>query len=104
MKRAVLFMSIVAAMSLFAARAQSPSPAVIPAAVPAAPTGTQPSAPATVSIPAVQDSGSILAALKSLQEIKAANDEMLRRQEAVLQQLDELQKAAEQMKIFSKRG
>lgn len=36
--------------------------------------------------------------------MKAANEEMLRKQEATLQQLDEIQKAAEQLKIFSKRG
>jgi hypothetical protein len=29
---------------------------------------------------------------------------MLRKQEATLQQLDDIQKAAEQLKIFSKRG
>ena len=36
--------------------------------------------------------------------VKAANDETLKRQEATLQQLDDLQKAAEQLKIFAKRG
>ena len=39
-----------------------------------------------------------------LQEIKAANEEMLKKQEAALQQLDELQKAADEIKVFSKRG
>jgi hypothetical protein len=36
--------------------------------------------------------------------MKATNAETLKKQEAVLQQLDELQKAAEQMKAFGKRG
>ena len=39
-----------------------------------------------------------------LQETMTANDEMLKKQEATLQQLDELEKAADQLKIFSKRG
>ena len=42
--------------------------------------------------------------LQQLQQMKAANEETIRKQEAMLQQLDELQKAAEQLKIFAKRG
>jgi hypothetical protein len=44
------------------------------------------------------------AALKSLQEMKAANDELLKKQEAVLQILDQLQEQADQLRIFAKRG
>ena len=36
--------------------------------------------------------------------MKSANDEILKKQTATLLQLDELQKAAEQLKIYSKRG
>jgi hypothetical protein len=74
---------------------QSPIPVIVPAA-----SGVT----TPVSLPAVQDSGALKAALKTLQEMKAANEEMLRKQEATLQQLDDIQKAAEQLKIFSKRG
>jgi hypothetical protein len=42
--------------------------------------------------------------LKALQDMKAANDEVLKRQAATLQQLEEIEKAAEQLKIYSKRG
>jgi hypothetical protein len=42
--------------------------------------------------------------LKMLQEMKAANEETLRQQAATLEQLDELEKAAEQIKVYSKRG
>jgi hypothetical protein len=42
--------------------------------------------------------------LKALQEMKAANDEILRKQAATLQQLDEMEKAAEQIKVYSKRS
>lgn len=39
-----------------------------------------------------------------LQQMKAANEEILKKQQDTLQRLDELQKAAEQLKVFSKRG
>ena len=42
--------------------------------------------------------------IKELQELKAQNDELLKDQRATLDQLDELQKEAEQLRIFSKRG
>jgi hypothetical protein len=60
-------------------------------------------APATVRIvPA--DTESMPAAIKLLQETKAANEEILKKQEAALQRLEELQKAADEVKIFSKRS
>jgi hypothetical protein len=36
--------------------------------------------------------------------MKATNEETLKKQQAALQQLDDLQKAAEQLKTFGKRG
>jgi len=97
MRRRALFMSIFAAMSVFAAKAQSPAPIVVQAASAA-------TVSSTTSPPVAQDSEALQAALKSLQEIKTANEETLKKQEATLQQLDELQKAADQVKIFGKRG
>ena len=95
---------MVAALSLVAARAQTPVPIIVQAAGAPQATVLQPKTQVTKVSSAVQDSASLQAALKSLQEIKAANEETLKQQEAAIQQLDELQKAAEQMKIFSKRG
>jgi hypothetical protein len=95
-------MSAFAAMSVLAAKAQSPAPIVVQAA--SAATVSSNSASVTTSPPAAQDSEALQAALKSLREIKAANDETLKKQEAALQQLDELQKTADQVKIFGKRG
>jgi hypothetical protein len=74
---------------------QSPPPIIIQAATPV-------SAPVATPAPAAPESTT--AAIKLLQELKAANEETLKKQQAVLEQLDELQKAAEQLKIFSKRG
>ena len=42
--------------------------------------------------------------IKQLQELKAQNDEILKEQQAALDALEELQKQAEQIHIYSKRG
>jgi hypothetical protein len=77
------FISVFAAFAMFAAEAQSPTPA-----------------PAAATV----ESLSLPVALKQLQELKAANEELLKKQDAALQKLDELQKAADEIKIFSKRS
>ena len=104
MNRRILCMSILVVMSIFVVQAQSPIPIIVPAIRPA----TNPadgSEPQTRDVPtAVQEPESFQAAIKMLQETKAANDEMLKKQEATLQQLEELEKAADQLRIFSKRG
>ena len=84
MKRRLFFISIFAALAILAGQAQSPTPAVV-----------QSVATDTESLPAT---------LKLLQEMKATNEEMLKKQEAALQRLDELQKAADEIKIFGKRS
>ena len=96
MKRRILFLSILVSMSIFAVDAQSPLPVIVPAATPV---GNAPAA-----APDAQESETLQGTIKILQEMKAANEEMLKKQEATLLQLDELEKAAEQLKIFSKRG
>jgi hypothetical protein len=72
------------------------TPVIVQAATPAARTSQQ-SAPSA-------NSGSMQEALKMLQEIKAANEETLRKQAATLELLDEMEKAAEQIKVYTKRG
>jgi len=42
--------------------------------------------------------------IKQLQELKAQNDEILKQQQTALDALDELQKEADQIRIYSKRG
>ena len=97
MRRQLFSISIFAAMSIFAAKAQSPAPIVVPALSPAIVSTTPKAAP-------VIDSDSLPLTIKVLQEMKAANEEMLKKQEAALQQLEELQKAADEIKVFSKRS
>lgn len=80
----------------FAVQAQSPAPIVVQAMTPES--ANQPRvAPAPVA-PAADST------LKLLQEMKAANAAVLSKQAETLQQLDELEKAAEQIKVYSKRG
>jgi len=85
-----------AAVLVSIANAQSPTPIVIPAMTPAT-TAKSPATPAVAPI-------STPTTLKALQEIKAANTEILKQQEATLQKLDEIEKAASEIRIYTKRG
>lgn len=58
----------------------------------------------TAKAQAAPDDSDMLAAIKSLEEMKAANDEMLKKQQATLDALDQVQKEADQLRIFAKRG
>jgi hypothetical protein len=77
--------------------AQSPTPIVVQA------TSTV-SAASTLPVPAVQDSHSVEAAITLLEQMKAANDEILSKQKAALERLEEMQQAAGELKIFAARG
>ena len=99
MNTKIFTLSILAALSILA-YAQSPMPIILPAnsggAVQTSDTqaGQKPAA----------TSDTLESTLKLLQHTKDVNQELLKTQEATLQQLDEMQKQAEQLKIFSKRG
>ncbi len=84
---------VAVALALHGLRAQAP--VVVPAA-------TQPVAPAAQ--PVAQAPAAAQGTLQLLNAMKAANAETLKKQEATLLQLDELQKAADQIKIYTKRG
>ena len=89
------FFIFAAAVLVSVASAQSPKPIVVPAMTPT-------TAQSTVT-PAVT-TASTEATLKALQEMKAANIEILKQQEATLQKLDEIEKAAQELRIYTKRG
>jgi hypothetical protein len=99
MRRQVFFISLCAAMSIFTINAQSSQPIVVQAATP--PPASSAAAAATAPI---RDAVSVGESVKLLQEMKAANAETLKKQQAVLERLDEVQKAAEQIKIFAHRS
>ena len=93
----VLILSLLAAVSLASASdAQSPMPVIVPAMTPAT-AAKGPAAPANVA-------GSTQAALNALQAMKAANDEVLKQQAATLLKLDEMEKAANEIRIHTKRS
>ena len=94
----ILLALVLAVAALTAGRAQSPAPITLQAAS---------AVPASAAVAPAQPSAAGLdlrPAFQLLQEMKAANDATLKKQEAALQALDVLQKAAEEIKIFSKRG
>jgi hypothetical protein len=86
-------------VALVAVSAQSPTPIVVQAA-----SGTTVTSTSSKSVATVADVHSIPDAIKLLEQIKAANDEVLAKQKGALERLDELQDAANQLRIFAKRG
>ena len=93
----VLILSLLAAVSLASiSDAQSPTPVVVQAMTPAT-SAKGPPAPQNVA-------GSTQAAVNALQAMKAANDEILKQQAATLLKLDEMEKAANEIRIHTKRS
>jgi len=91
-----LLCSILSAAALISiANAQSPKPIVVPAMTPA----PSSQSPTLASTPASTET-----ILKALQVMKAANEEILKQQAATLQKLDEIEKAANEIRIYTKRG
>jgi len=93
----VIVISLLAISAAGLALAQSSKTIVV---APATPAAASAQAPAAI----VDNSSAMQGALHMLQEMKATNDETLRKQAAMLQQLDELEQAADQLKIYAKRG
>ena len=93
--RAVILSVLAATLIVSTSNAQTPMPIIVPAMTPA--TAQSPAA-AAVATAATQTT------LKALQAIKAANEELLKQQAATLEKLDELEKAANEIRIYTKRG
>jgi hypothetical protein len=91
----VLFAVIFSALPLLSSRGQTSVPIVLQAASPA---------PAVVAKSAAAPEIDLKATLQLLQDMQATNAATIKKQEAALAALDELQKAADELKIFSKRG
>ncbi|MEP6809337.1 MAG: hypothetical protein ABI992_03775 [Chthoniobacterales bacterium] len=101
----IILLALISFLALNLASAQTPAPIVV-TAMPAAATASAPgnSAAALATAQLAESTATLTIALRSLEAVKAANEELLKKQAATLQQLDELQKAADQLKIYSKRG
>jgi len=93
--RTLILSLAAAAIVLSTTEAQTPMPIIVPAMTPA--TAKSPAAAAVTT-------ASAQTTLKALQAMKAANDEILKQQEATLQKLDEIEKAANEIRIYTKRG
>jgi len=89
-----LILSLIAVVGSIAS-AQTPMPIVVPAMTPST---TQSPVAAAVTTASAQT------ALKALQAMKAANEEILKQQIATLEKLDEIEKAANEIRIYTKRG
>jgi len=96
--RAKILLVLPLLLAFGAIRAQSPAPIVVQAASGTAVTSTSSKSAAAADVHSIPD------AIKLLEQIKAANDEVLAKQKAALERLDELQDAADQLRIFAKRG
>ena len=87
-------LSLLAIFAIASAQAQTPAPIIVQAVTPP---------PVVKTLPA-ENAANAQAGLKALQALKAANDEILKQQVATLQKLDEIEKAANEIRIYSKRG
>ncbi|HEY6071042.1 MAG TPA: hypothetical protein VIU85_06690 [Chthoniobacterales bacterium] len=82
------------------ASAQSPAPIIVqPANAPVAATSTSSKVAGSGG-----DAQSFAGAIKLLEQLKAANNEVLAKQKAALEKLDQLQIDADQLRIYAKRG
>jgi hypothetical protein len=96
MRAIFLFMLVLFALTPGGLDAQTPPVVVVQAATP----GPAASAP----VVAAKTAASPQTTLKLLQEMKAANKDTIEKQTATLQLLEELEKSAEQLKIFASRS
>jgi len=94
--RTLILTAVAFALFLSTGVGQTPMPIVVPAMTPA----TTAQSPVTAAV----TTASTQTTLKVLQAIKSANDEILKQQAATLQKLDEMEKAAQEIRIYSKRG
>lgn len=78
--------------------AQSPAPVVVPPAPDSVPAASAPPAHPSSTESDLNEE------IELLQELKAKNEDALRKQQASLEVLDQLQKDADQIRIFTKRS
>ena len=87
----IITAAILAGAVIGVAQTLQPAPAPVQAATPAL-------------VPDAKQQEEMAENIKELQELKVQNDEILKQQQAALEALDDLQKEADQMRIYSKRG
>jgi hypothetical protein len=106
MKSQFIFILLIATAALIVSHSsvKSQQPIIVQAANGARATSS-PAAPiSTTQSSSTASPEAFVIAIRTLEQIKSGNAEVLKRQEATLQRLDEIQQAAEELKVFSKRG
>ena len=93
--RSLILSLFATAILISSAFAQTPKPVIVPAMTPA---------PAQTPVAAAVTTAATQTTLKALQAMKAANDEIMKHQTEALQRLDEAEKAANDIRIYTKRG
>ena len=92
----IVFSAVIfSVLPLLNSRGQTPAPVIVQAVT---------SSAAIVAKPAAAPESDLKATLQLLLDMEATNAATIKKQEAALAALDELQKAADELKIFSKRG
>jgi len=87
----IISAAILAGAVIGIAQTSEPAPVPMQAATPAL-------------VPDAKQQAEMAENIKELQELKVQNDEILKQQQAALEALDDLQREADQMRIYSKRG
>ena len=96
----ILILTCALIVPIVSVKSQSPQPVVVQAASGASVTTSPPAQIAG----AAQNAAAVQVAIQGLQRLKAANEEVLKRQEDTLRRLEEIQQGADELKIFAKRG
>ena len=106
MKSQLIFIVLIATGALIASHSsvKSEQPIIVQAANGVTATSSPGAPVAAARNSSTASPEAFVVAIRTLEQIKSGNAEVLKRQEATLQQLDQLQQAAEELKIFSKRG
>jgi hypothetical protein len=99
MKTLLLTTLVFAGLTIESIKAQTPTPVIVQAAT-SAPAAGVAAAPNSATDTGLDNR----VMLQLLQEMQATNAATIKKQEATLLTLDALQKAADELKIFSKRG
>jgi len=103
MKKILFFAALtISVFALGAADAQSPVVVQPANSVPASSVPANP--PAAAPVAALAAASDLKTMLADLQAMQTQNEATIKKQEAALATLDELQKAVEELKVFSKRG
>jgi hypothetical protein len=100
----LLSLGVITVFTAFGVLAQSPAPTGSAAPIIVSPAAGSALAASPVTTPHTSPELDFTVEINLLQELKTKNEETLKKQQAALEALDQLQKDADQIRIFTKRG